>query len=982
MVLPGVVVGMRASRDAADAGSGSGQCGQPARCSHPWDPWPAAGDRSVVTGRWAGYGRGVLYGRRQECAAVDRLLQAVREGRSGVLVLRGEAGVGKSALLAYAGDRAVGVTVLRAAGVEAEVELPFAALHQLLRSLLGRLGRLPAPQAGALQAAFGLAAAPGHDREGGRPGDRFLLSVGVLSLLADAAEQRPLVCLLDDAHWLDRASADALVFAGRRLGAESIGLLFAARDAQPRGFDAPDLPKLRLAGLDGKAAAGLLADAISSALATGVRDRLLTAAGGNPLALLELPAALSAAQLAGRAALPDPLPVGAGVERAFAERAGRLPAAVRTMLLLIAADDTGEVATVLRAAHGLGLDAGALGPAEAARLVRTEIARVEFRHPLIRSAIYRAATFAERRAVHLALAGALEGVGQADRRAWHRAAAAVAPDDVVAGELERSAGRARARGGHAAAAAALERAAELTGQEPARAKRLAAGAEAAWLAGRPPWALELAGRADRLDPPPRLRADLQQLRARIELWCGSPVQAHRLLVGAAAAIADADPEKAALLLLQVGQAAWVAGDVAATAEAGQRLGTLAVPKDTPARLAGRVLVGLAGLMTGDTPQAAPLLREVAASAQTAGTPLHLGFAGSAAMFAGDDAVAADLLGRAVAAARAAGAVGTLPWLLQLLAYFQAWTSSWPLAVASASEGLRLATETGQDNAAAYHHAVLAWVAAAQGREQACRAHATATLQQAARRALALQAGIATWALGLAQLGAGRPAAALDQLEQLAAAGPGLGHPLPATFAAPDLVEAAVRAGRPEAAPPAVARLQGWATATAAPWGLALVARCRGLLSDGDAARHFAQALELQAAGRPFDRARTELAYGQALRRARRPSQARGHLRAALDGFEQLGASRWADRARAELRASGQTARRRDPSTLTQLTPQELQIARLAAAGATNREIAAQLFVSPRTVEYHLYKVFPKLGIASRAELARLAALDAPAGAIR
>src|SRR5215813_13369964 len=428
MVLPGVVVGMRASRDAADAGSGSGQCGQPARCSHPWDPWPAAGDRSVVTGRWAGYRRGVLYGRRQECAAVDRLLQAAREGRSGVLVLRGEAGVGKSALLAYAVGRAQGMTVLRAAGVEAEVELPFAALHQLLLPLLDRLGRLPAPQAAALQTAFGLAAAPGDPYPPGeRVGDRFLLSVGVLSLLADAAEQRPLVCLLDDAHWLDRASADALVFAGRRLGAESIGLLFAARDAQPRGFDAPDLPKLRLAGLDGKAAAGLLADAISSALATGVRDRLLTAAGGNPLALLELPAALSAAQLAGRAALPDPLPVGAGVERAFAERAGRLPAAVRTMLLLIAADDTGEVATVLRAAHGLGLDAGALGPAEAARLVRTEIARVEFRHPLIRSAIYRAATFAERRAVHLALAGALEGVGQADRRAWHRAAAAVAP---------------------------------------------------------------------------------------------------------------------------------------------------------------------------------------------------------------------------------------------------------------------------------------------------------------------------------------------------------------------------------------------------------------------------------------------------------------------------------------------------------------------------------------------------------------------------
>src|SRR5215470_16506894 len=482
---------MRASCDATQvqaSGMGSVAGGRAARireipsCSGP------------VTGLGArGYRRGVLYGRREECAAVDRLLQAAREGHSRVLVLRGEAGAGKSALLAFAAGEARGMTVLRAAGVEAEVELPFAALHQLLRLLLDRLGRLPAAQAAALRAAFGLAARAGdHDPGDDRPGDRFLLSVGVLSLLADAAEQRPLVCLLDDAHWLDQASADALVFAGRRLGEEGIGLLFAARDAEPRRFDAPGLPEVQLGGLDAAAARELLAAAAPAAPVAGVRDRLLAAAGGNPLALLELPAALSAAQLAGRAPLPDPLPVGAGVERAFADRAGRLPAAARTMLLLAAADDTGAAATVWRAARGLRLDAGALGPAEAARLVRVASGRVEFRHPLVRSAVYRAATFAERRAVHLALAGALDEVGQADRRAWHRAAAA----------------------------AALERAAELTGQEPARARRLAAGAEAAWLAGRPAWALELAVRAGQLGPPPRLRAGLQQLRGRIEVWSG------------------------------------------------------------------------------------------------------------------------------------------------------------------------------------------------------------------------------------------------------------------------------------------------------------------------------------------------------------------------------------------------------------------------------------------------------------------------------
>jgi ATP/maltotriose-dependent transcriptional regulator MalT len=556
----------------------------------------------------------------------------------------------------------------------------------------------------------------------------------------------------------------------------------------------------------------------------------------------------------------------------------------------------------------------------------------------------------------------------------------------VAAELERSAGRALARGGHAAAAAALERAAELTGQEAARARRLASGAEAAWLAGRPRWAQELADRAGRLDPPPRLRADLQQLRARIELWCGSPVQAHRLLAGAAAAIADLDPGQAAMLLLQAGQAAWATGDMPKAIEVGQRLDTLAVPQDSPAKLMGLVMAGLADLMTGDPAQAAraaPLLRGVVTSAQTAQDPVQLAFAGHAAVNVGDDADAADLLGRAVDAARAAGAIGTLAWMLAQAAILQALTSCWPVAVATASEGLRLAAETGQDNAAALNHAILAWVAAAQGHEQDCHTHADAALEQAARQALALPASIAAWALGLAELGAGRPDAALGRLEQLTA-GPGPGHPVPATFAAADLAEAAVRAGRPGAAPAAVARLEGWATAAMAPWGLALVARCRGLLSDGDtAAGHFAQALELHAAaGRPFDRARTELLCGEALRRARRPSQARGHLRAALDGFEQLGAAGWAGRARAELRASGETARRRDPSTLTQLTPQELQIARLAAGGATNREIAGQLFVSPRTVEYHLYKVFPKLGIASRAELARLAPLGEPAGAIR
>jgi DNA-binding NarL/FixJ family response regulator len=906
----------------------------------------------------------VLYGRTAECAAVDRLLEDARSGRSGVLVLRGEAGVGKSTLLGYAAERAAdgpeGMAVLRAAGIESEVELPFATLHQLLRPLLDRVGRLPEPQAAALNGTFGLAATPS---------DRFLLSVGVLSLLAEAAEERPLVCLLDDAQWLDQASADALVFVARRLAAEGVVLLFAARDPEVRRFDAAGLPELQLTGLEDAAAADLLA-ARPGAMAAEVRDRLLRAAAGNPLALVELPAMLEPAQLAGRAPLPDPLPVGARVERAFADRIQRLPPATRAALLVVAADDTGEVATVLRAGRLLELDGLALGPAETAGLVRVAGGRAEFRHPLVRSAVYRNAGFGERRAVHLALAESMDGAADADRRAWHRAAVAAGPDEPVAAELERSAERAQARSGYAAAAAALERAAELTGDGAARAGRLAAGANAAWLAGRPDWALGLVERAAGGAAPPRLGAELAQLRGQIELFCGSPADAHRILADGAAGIAAADPERAALLLAGAAQAAWVAGDTARAVAAAEQLAGLALPEGSPTGPPGRVYMGLAAFMDGDPARAAPLLRAVVEASPADAPPDQLMSAASAAMFLGDD--------RAASAARAAGAVGALPWVLQLVATVEAWTGRWGPAMASASEGLRLALETRQQIASAHQHGLLAWLAAAQGREPDCRAHAAAALEVAAPRGIAPQVAMAGWALGLLDLSAGRPAPACDRLQELATPGSGHGHPLLALWSAADLVEAAVRSGRAEAAPAALALLEGWAAAAGAPWGLALAARCRGLLAGGEEAEAcFAEALDLHAAGgRPFDRARTQLLYGEALRRGRRRSQARGHLRAALDGFDQLGAEPWAERARAELRASGETARRRDPSTLTQLTPQELQIARLAADGATNREIAAQLFLSPRTVEYHLYKVFPKLGIASRAELARLPPLRA------
>jgi predicted ATPase len=424
----------------------------------------------------------MLHGRRAECDALERLLADARRSRSGVLVVRGEAGAGKSALLDHAAERADGMTVLRAGGVESEAELPFAALHQLLRPVLGLTDRLPGPQAAALGGALGLAAAP-EDR------DRFLVSAAVLSLLGEVAEERPVLCLVDEAQWLDRSSAEALTFAARRLEAEGVVCLFAARDGDPRDFPAPGLPELRLNGLGPEAAAALLAEA-GVDLPAEVVGRLVEGTGGNPLALLELPSTLAPDQLAGRAPLEDVLPLTTRLERAFGERVRRLPEEARTLLLVAAAETTGDLAVVLRAGADLGVEAAALDQAEAAGLVRTGGGRLQFRHPLVRSAAYQSATLAARQAAHRALAGVLGGEDTADQRAWHLAAATVGPDEQAAAELEDSAERARQRGGHAAAAAALERAAGLTGDGPPRPGRAAGHRPPDPGDGRPPARLD------------------------------------------------------------------------------------------------------------------------------------------------------------------------------------------------------------------------------------------------------------------------------------------------------------------------------------------------------------------------------------------------------------------------------------------------------------------------------------------------------------
>jgi DNA-binding CsgD family transcriptional regulator len=914
----------------------------------------------------------MLHGRQAECDALERLLAEARRSRSGVLVVRGEAGVGKSALLDHAAGRADGLAVLRAGGVESEAELPFAALHQLLRPVLGLVGRLPPRQAAALGGALGLDAPP-EDRESEelKGSDRFLVSAALLSLLGEAAGDRPVLCLVDEAQWLDRPSAEALTFAARRLEAEGVVCLLAARDGDPRDFPAPGLPELRLNGLGLEPAAALLAGA-GVDLPAEVVGRLVERTGGNPLALLELPRSLAPDQLAGRAPLEDVLPLTTRLERTFGERVRRLPEEARRLLLVAAAEPTGDPAVVLRAGGRLGVGAAALDQAETAGLVRTAGGRLRFRHPLVRSAAYQTATLTARQAAHRALAEVLTGEAQRDQRAWQLASATVGPDERAATELERSADRARRRGGHAAAAAALERAAGLTGDDQERGRRLAAAANAAWLAGQAGRAAALLDRAEPLATELRTQADVAHLRGSIEAGGGNALEAAAMLIAGSELAATVDPTQALQMLVEASEIASYAGDVTPTAELGRRAAALPVT-DKVGEFLSELLQGMGRVAEGDGQGGAPRLRRAIVLAGTMEQPRRLMWAGIAAFFVGENATGDALFARAAARARREGAAGLLPQALEYLAPVEVAAGRLAAAAASASEGLRLARDTGNDTSACRHLATLAHLAALRGDEDACRGHAAEALDRAGARGLGLPATLAGYALGLLDLGLGRPVGALDRLQRLLAAAPGAGSPFFAVYTVPDLVEAAVRAGRPDAATAPLAAFEQLAAMAGTPELLAQLDRCRGLLGpDGRQLDHFEQALGLHDGhGRPFDLARTQLAYGEALRRARRRGEARGHLRAALGTFQRLGTAPWADRAAAELRATGETARRRDPSSLSQLTPQELQIIRLVGEGGTNREIGAQLFLSRRTIDYHLRNVFVKLGVSSRAELIRL-----------
>jgi DNA-binding NarL/FixJ family response regulator len=808
--------------------------------------------------------------------------------------------------------------------------------------------------------------------EGGSD-DRFLVSLAALTLLAEAAERQPLLCLIDDAQWLDDASSDTLLFVARRLEVEGIVMLFAAREGEVRRFEAPGLPELRLAGLEPAAAGALIDRHAGAALSSDVRERLVAETGGNPLALLELSSSLSEAQLSGAEAVLAPIPVSARVERAFLARVDRLPEETQTLLLVAAADDSGELATVLRAAAHLGAAAEALDGAEQAGLAHVRGTRLELRHPLVRSAVYQAAPLSRRQAAHRALASVLDGEVEADRRAWHRAAASVEPDPSVGEELEQAAERARRRSGFAAASLAFERAAALTADKEHRTRRLTAAAENAWLAGRVERALMLLEAARTLVSEPIQRADIDRFLGLIEMTRGVPADACQLLLRAATEVAPSDGERALHLLNIAGLAAAYAGDRDAAVAIAELARGLPAEETPFVRMLAQLLVGLGAHAEGDFAGAAPRLRAALELAEeldgdaASEEPVALLFAGRAALYLGDDQAAYRTHREAAARARASGALSIVTQILPRLATAEIWAGRWPSAAANAREGVQLAREIGQHDLVAQQLVLLALIAAVRGSEDECRSLAAESRELASARGLGIVAELAHWALAVLELGLGRAEEALRRCREISTT-------LVVFWGGLDRIEAAIRAGEWETARAWLDVFESWAKSSTAAWARAVVLHCRALLSDDESEteRLFLAALDAHAeASRPFEHARSELAYGVFLRRVRRRVEAREQLRAALDGFETLGATLWAERARVELRASGQTARKRDSSTRDELTSQELQIARFVAEGLTNREVAAQLFLSPRTIDFHLRNVFKKLGISSRTALARL-----------
>lgn len=900
----------------------------------------------------------MLHGRTEELTTLTTAVESARGGRAAAIVVLGEAGVGKSALVDELAAQSEGVQVLRTRGVESEVDFAFGGLYELLRPAMPRIRRLPPGQASAMRTAFGL--------EAGAVTEPLLISVGTLSLIAELAEETPVLCVVDDAHWLDPVSATAFAFVARRLTAERVAMVFTVRDSEAHRIDTAGINELQLNRLDETASRDLLVSRFPE-IASAVAERLFENTLGNPLALAEMAGSLSKQQLQGSIRLPDQLAASGGLSDAFLARARRLSEAAQQLLLVVAIDDTGDLRTVLDSASRLDIPPEVLDEIETTGLVDIEDTFVRFHHPLIRSAVLHGSSRPGQREAHKALAATYRAAGDLERAASQMFAATEGMDETVAAELEEAAIPARRRGGFQAASQALEHSAALTPEPARRAQRLLVAAEDAFSAGLIDRAQRLVEASRALTDETSVPTELIRLQAWTEMNEGSVATAREILWEGARETFSTDPDISLEMAAAAAETAWVHSDFDTLKEMSSSL-PLFERVVSSSSYHSLLLTGFIAHAHGDLLGGTAALAEATRLAEDQDDNDLLNSAGHVAFYTGDDSAAHRINTKVAARARAAGSIGRLIYALQRQAPAEILKGRLALAGATLEEASDLAQTIGRQALLDLTTTWQAYISAVRGTDEFKSLSAAVEDRRATATLGALRPlfdSVASWAQATHEAIDDRQAAsALQRLRSI-------DHPAIKTMAAFDLVDLGFRSGQSLEAMRAIDSLESLASAGEAGWASRLAAYGRALLSDEDAELHLRQALEPRGPNqRPFDMARIHLALGIHLRRNRRRMEARPHLEEALASFESMGARPWAEQASRELRASGKTARARDPSTIFDLTPQELQVARFVSQGLTNREVAERLFLSPRTVDYHLRKIFVKLGISSRSRLSQ------------